>query len=94
MDNHYSHESKEIFEWIKNMGIYVMFEPAHVPILNLTEWNFGAIKAKERKKGIYGSMTAAVNSLVESIEDCIGCNWKKVMKEIGYIDAVTDSDLP
>eukprot|EP01083_Nonionella_stella_P048535 129667_1 len=86
LDNHYSHDYIGFFEWARRMGIYLIFEPPHYPIINVCEWCFGAIKAKERHKGIFGSFTAAIHSLNASIEECVGCNWIKVLQEIGYVD--------
>ena len=94
MDNWYTHECQEVFEWAAALDVIPLFEPAHDPPKNLTEWVFNAIKMKEKAKGIAGSKEAAALSLVDSIEECVGLNWKSVMNKIGYIDGVTDSDLP
>lgn len=92
MDNWYTHESLEVFQWAAGLGVIVLFEPAHDPPKNLTEWNFNAIKEKEKMKGIAGSAEAATLSLIDSIEECVGLNWKSVLDKIGYIDGLTDSD--
>ena len=70
-----------------------IFEPSHDPNVNLTEWGFNAIKMKEKKRRIFGSEDAARRSLAESTLECYGLNWKSVMRRIGYVDGVTDSDL-
>ena len=86
LDNHYTHESIQIISWATTMKIILLFEPAHDPNVNLTEWVFNAIKMKEKGKRIHGDSSAAVRSLSQSIFECTGCNWKKVLNKIGYID--------
>ena len=92
MDNWYTHDTVEVLQWCAMMEVIPLFEPAHDPPKNLTEWVFNAIKMKEKAKGIWGSEPAAARSLIDSIDECVGCNWKSVMDKIGYIDGMTDSD--
>eukprot|EP01084_Bolivina_argentea_P132388 233637_1 len=92
MDNHHSHEGGQIFEFLYSRGIYILYEPSHWSTINLTEWQFQAIKQKEICKGIFGSFKVAMNSLDLSIEECIGLNWKSVMEIIGFVDGISDSD--
>ena len=92
LDNYYTHDTNAIIQWSLAMGIILLFEPAHEPNVNLTEWVFNAIKMKEKEKGILGNASVAIKSLCYSINECVGLNWKAVMNEIGYIDGKTDSD--
>ena len=92
LDNYYTHESREVFRWCARNHVIPIHEPAHEPYVQLTEWNFNAIKMKEQAKGVSGEYRAVVLSLIDSIHDCVGLNWKSVMNKIGYINGITDSD--
>ena len=93
LDNHYTHETNALIDWAEALGVIIIYEPAHDPNTNLTEWVFNALKMKEKAKGMSGSSMIAEDSLIDSIIDLHGCNFKSVLDKIGYIDGVTDSDL-
>ena len=92
LDNWWTHESVAVVQWCARHQIIPVFEPAHDPNVNLTERVFNAIKMKEKVKGVYGNVDAARASLAESVFECVGLNFKSVMKRIGYVDGITDSD--
>ena len=88
LDHWCTHESVAVVQWCARHQVIPVFEPAHDPNINLTEWVFNSIKMKEKAKGLYGDVDAARASLAE----CVGLNFQSGMKRIGYVDGIADSD--
>ena len=82
LDNCQFHHSAIFKSMIRRIGAIILFIPPYSPWLNLCEYQFNAIKVKEKGKQIVGEVESFL-SLCDSVGD-IGNNWLPILRKIGY----------
>lgn len=84
LDNCSTHHNIIYKQILDELGAIGLFLPRYTPMLNVTEYAFRDIKAKEKQKREYGELEGLI-SLMESIDSLKNKSYSSIMKKIGYI---------